>query len=158
MQSKGAASTHRYLISRLRLQVFYLWRHVLLTVPPFILWWSNLEILFVPLHRSCYFIGGLRCQAIQTEHSLYVAERTWKAVYNMRCLCFHHTTSANRAVFTARISNHRFGASNIRAVVIERKAVEAAPECCQRRKSSFQRPPLKYNFDYRSGVDSNNTL
>jgi hypothetical protein len=44
--------SHRYLISRLSLQVFYLWRHVLSTVPPFILWWSNLEILFAPLHRS----------------------------------------------------------------------------------------------------------
>jgi hypothetical protein len=40
--------THRYLMSRFSLQVFYLWRHVLLTAPPFILWWSNLEILFPP--------------------------------------------------------------------------------------------------------------
>jgi hypothetical protein len=37
--------THRYLMSRLSLHVFYLWRHVLLTASPFILWWSNLEIL-----------------------------------------------------------------------------------------------------------------
>jgi hypothetical protein len=48
---------HRYLMNRLSLQVFYLWRHVLSTAPPFILWWSNLEILFAPpspqlsLHR-----------------------------------------------------------------------------------------------------------
>jgi hypothetical protein len=39
---------HRCLRSRLSLQVFYLWRPVLSTAPPFILWWSNLEILFAP--------------------------------------------------------------------------------------------------------------
>jgi hypothetical protein len=77
---------HRYLLSRLRLQVFYLWRHVLSTAPPFILWWWNLEILFVPLHRSSPFIGGLRCQAIQTEHGPYIAERTQKAVYIVKYL------------------------------------------------------------------------
>jgi hypothetical protein len=77
---------HRYLMSRLSLQVFYLWRHVLSTAPPFILWWSNLEILFAPLHRSSPLIGGLRCQAIQTEHGLYIAERTQKAVFIVRCL------------------------------------------------------------------------
>jgi hypothetical protein len=49
---------HRYLMSRWSLQVFYLWRHVLSTAPPFVLWWSNLEILFAPpppqlsLHRK----------------------------------------------------------------------------------------------------------
>jgi hypothetical protein len=69
---------HRYLMSWLNLQVFYLWRHVLSTAPPFILWWSNLEILFAPFHRSSPFIGGLRCQAIQTEHGPYIAERTQK--------------------------------------------------------------------------------
>jgi hypothetical protein len=73
-------------MSRLNLQVFYLWRHVLSTAPPFILWGSNLEILFAPLHRSSPFIGGLRCQAIQMEHVLYIAERTQKAVYIVRCL------------------------------------------------------------------------
>jgi hypothetical protein len=78
--------THRYLISRLSLQVFYLWRHVLSKAPPFILWWSNLEILFAPLHRSSHFMGGLRCQAIQTEHGPYIAERTQKAVYIVICL------------------------------------------------------------------------
>jgi hypothetical protein len=60
---------HRYLISRLSLQVLYLWRHVLSTAPPFILWRSNLEILFAPLHRSSPFIGGLRWQAIQKKCS-----------------------------------------------------------------------------------------
>jgi hypothetical protein len=34
-----------------------------------------------PLHRSFPFIGGLRCQAIQTEHGPYKTERTQKAVY-----------------------------------------------------------------------------
>jgi hypothetical protein len=73
-------------MSRLSLQVFYLWRDVLLTAPLFILWWSNLEILFTPLHRSSPFIGELCCQAIQTEHGSYIAERTQKAVYIVRCL------------------------------------------------------------------------
>jgi hypothetical protein len=83
---------HRYLMSRLSLQVFYLWRHVSATAPPFILWWSNLEILFALLHRNSPFIGGLRCQAIQTEHGLYIAERTQKAVHIVRCLrvCLKH--------------------------------------------------------------------
>jgi hypothetical protein len=73
-------------MSRLSLQVVYLWRHVLSTVPPFILWWSNLEILFTPLHRSSPFIRGLRCQAIQMEHGPYITERIQKAVYIVRCL------------------------------------------------------------------------
>jgi hypothetical protein len=71
---------HRYLMSRLSLQVFDLRRHVLSTVSPFILWWSNLEILFAPLHGSSPFIGGLRCQAIQTEQGPCMAERTQKAM------------------------------------------------------------------------------
>jgi hypothetical protein len=77
---------HRYLMTRLSLQVVYLWRHVSSTAPPFILWWSNLEILFGPLHRSSPFIGELRCQAIQMEHGPYIAERTQNAVYIVRCL------------------------------------------------------------------------
>jgi hypothetical protein len=77
---------HRYLMTRLRLQVVYLWRHVSSTAPPFILWWSNLEILLGPLHRSSPFTGELRCQAIQMEHSPYIAERTQNAVYIVRCL------------------------------------------------------------------------
>jgi hypothetical protein len=39
-----------------------------------------------PLHRSTPFIGGLRFQAFQTEHGPYLAERTQKAVYIVRCL------------------------------------------------------------------------
>jgi hypothetical protein len=46
----------------------------------------NLEILFVPLHRSSPFIGELRCKAIQMEHGPYIAERTQNAVYIVRCL------------------------------------------------------------------------
>jgi hypothetical protein len=84
--------THRYLMSRLSLQVFYLWRHVLSTAPPFILGWSNLEILFAPLHRSSPFIRELLCQAIQTEHGPYIAERTQNAVYIVRCLWSHSIT------------------------------------------------------------------
>jgi hypothetical protein len=33
-------------------------------------------------------MDGLRCQAIQTEHGLCIAERTQKAVFIVRCLCF----------------------------------------------------------------------
>jgi hypothetical protein len=86
---------HRYLMSKLSLHVFYLWRHVLSTAPPFILWWSNLEILFAPLHRSSPFIRELRFQAIQTEHGPYMTERTQKAVYIVRCL-WHHTVHRRR--------------------------------------------------------------
>jgi hypothetical protein len=75
-------------MTRLSLQVFYLWRHVSSTATPFILWWSNLEILFGPLHRSSPFRGELRCQAIQMEHGPYIAERTQNAVYIVRCLWF----------------------------------------------------------------------
>jgi hypothetical protein len=84
---------HRYLMIRLSLQVFYLWRHVLSTALPFILWWSNLEILFALLHRSSPMKGELRCQAIQTEHGPYIAERTQKAVYIVRCLWRWHAYS-----------------------------------------------------------------
>jgi hypothetical protein len=61
---------HRYLMTRLSLQVVYLGRHVSSTAPPFILWWSNLVpvILFGPLRRKSPFLGELRCQAIQMEH------------------------------------------------------------------------------------------
>jgi hypothetical protein len=79
-------------MSRLSLQVVYLCRHVLSTAPSFILWWSNLEILFAPLHRSSPFIGGLCCQGIQTEHGPDIAERTQKEVYIVRCLCLVLTT------------------------------------------------------------------
>jgi hypothetical protein len=68
---------HRYLMTRLSLQVFYLWRNVSWTAPPLILWWSNLEILFGPLHRSSPFIEELRC---------HIAERTQKAGYIVRCV------------------------------------------------------------------------
>jgi hypothetical protein len=39
-----------------------------------------------PLHRSSPFIGGLRCQAIQTEQGPYIAKRTQKAVYVLMLL------------------------------------------------------------------------
>jgi hypothetical protein len=50
-------------MTRLSLQVVYLWRHVSSTAP-------NLELLFRPLHRNSPFTGELRCQAIQMEHGL----------------------------------------------------------------------------------------
>jgi hypothetical protein len=77
---------HRYLMTRLSLQVFYLWRHVWSTAPPLIFWWTNLEILVGPLHRNSPFIGELRCQALQMEHGPHITEKTQKAVYIVRCL------------------------------------------------------------------------
>jgi hypothetical protein len=50
-----------------------------------------LELLFAPLHRSSPSIGGLRYQAIQTEHGPYKTERTQKAVYIVKCLWEHPT-------------------------------------------------------------------
>jgi hypothetical protein len=79
----SVSCNQRYLMTRLSLQVVYLWRHVSSTVPPFILWWSNFEIIFGPLHRSSPFIGELRCQAIQMEHGPYIAERTQIAYCEM---------------------------------------------------------------------------
>jgi hypothetical protein len=38
------------------------------------------------LHRSFYCIGALRYLQIQKEHCPYIAERTRKAVYDVRCL------------------------------------------------------------------------
>jgi hypothetical protein len=50
-------------------------------------------MLFAPLYRSSPFKGGVSCQAIQTEHGLFIAERTPKAVYIVKCLwCTHHNT------------------------------------------------------------------
>jgi hypothetical protein len=74
-ESQVVKAYSRYLMTRLSLQVVYLWRHVSSTAPPFILWWWNLKILLGPLHRSSPFIGELRCQAIQMEHGLTVYSR-----------------------------------------------------------------------------------
>jgi hypothetical protein len=57
---------------------------------------QNLEILFGPLHRSSPFIGELRCQAIQTEYCLYIAERTQKAVYIVSCLWSSQSNSQQK--------------------------------------------------------------
>jgi hypothetical protein len=77
--AQNGGGIHRYLMSRLSLQVFYLWRHLSSTAPPLILWWWNLEILFGPLHRSSPFIGELRCQAIHTV--LYSRENPKRSLY-----------------------------------------------------------------------------
>jgi hypothetical protein len=82
-------------MTRLSLQVFYLWRHVSSSAPPLILWWSNSELLVGPLHRSSPFIGELRCQAIQIEHGPYITERTQKSVYFVRCLWLWATVLAD---------------------------------------------------------------
>jgi hypothetical protein len=51
-----------------------------------------------PLHRSSTFIGGLRCQAIQTERVPCIAERTQKAVYIVICLWVSRTPRAQEMV------------------------------------------------------------
>jgi hypothetical protein len=69
---------HRYLMSRLSLQVFYLWRIMYCIVDS-----AAIYIMVVifrnnicsPSHRSSPFLGGLRCQSIQTEHSPYTYSR-----------------------------------------------------------------------------------
>jgi hypothetical protein len=53
---------------------------------------QEMTLLFSQQHRISPFIGGLRCQAIQTKHSPYIAERTQKAVYIVRCLCANPAT------------------------------------------------------------------
>jgi hypothetical protein len=57
---------------------FYLWRHVLWTAPPFILWWWKFEVLFDPLRRSSSFIGGQRWQP---GHSLHIRGKGASQVY-----------------------------------------------------------------------------
>jgi hypothetical protein len=49
----------RYHMGKLPLHGLYLWRPVLSTGPPFILWWWKFEILFNPLPRSSAFLGGM---------------------------------------------------------------------------------------------------
>jgi hypothetical protein len=58
---------HRYLMTRLSLQVFFLCRHVSSTAPPLILWWSNLEILVCPLHSRSHL--SLRRRAALPSNS-----------------------------------------------------------------------------------------
>jgi hypothetical protein len=63
---------------------------------------ANLEILFAPLHRRSSFIGGLRCQAVQTEDGPYKAERTQKAVYIVRWLWIDLAFLARKHAFVWR--------------------------------------------------------
>jgi hypothetical protein len=87
-------------MTRLSLQVVYLWGHVSSTAPPFILWWSNLEILFGPLPRSSPCIGGLRCRGnANGTWSVYSRERIQKAVYIVRCLCLKPCSYFCRELF-----------------------------------------------------------
>jgi hypothetical protein len=82
-------TNHRYLMTRLSLQVFYLWRHVSATAPPPILWWSKFRNTICPpppqlsLHRR----AALSSNSNGTQH---IAERTQKAVYIVRCLWYKH--------------------------------------------------------------------
>jgi hypothetical protein len=72
---------HRYLMTRLSLQVFYLWRHVSSTAPPLILWWSNLEILFFPLHRSSSFIESCAVKQFKWNTDVYSRENPKNSLY-----------------------------------------------------------------------------
>jgi hypothetical protein len=69
---------HRYLMSRLSLQVFYLWRHVYCrhSAAIYIMVVKFRHTICPPPPQLSPFIGGLRCQAILTEHGPYIAERS----------------------------------------------------------------------------------
>jgi hypothetical protein len=113
---------HGYLMTRCSLQVVYLWRHVSSTAPPFILWWSNLELLFGPLHHSSPFIGELRCQAIQMEHGLILqrepktqsilwdvcGQRTYAMQAHFRLLCVRQAASSIYCSWFGRQTNYSF--------------------------------------------------
>jgi hypothetical protein len=60
-------TNHRYLISRLPLHGFYLWRYVLSSIVVVKIWNT-----IWPLPRSSYFLGGQRWQPIQI---LYITGR-----------------------------------------------------------------------------------
>jgi hypothetical protein len=79
----GTGLSHRYLMDRLPIHGFYLWRHILSTAPPFIFWWWKFEILFEPLPRSSPFIGGQCLQPIQMGHSLHIRGRGGSGLDNL---------------------------------------------------------------------------
>jgi hypothetical protein len=61
-------------------------------------------MLYGYLHRSSPFIGELRCQAIQMEQGPYMAERTQKAVYIVRCLwCLSHKKNHESCAFVRNV-------------------------------------------------------
>jgi hypothetical protein len=64
-------------LSRPPSRPLYLWFHVPLIAPSFILWWPETEILFDPLHRSSPYIGGQRWQPSQMGHSLHIRRSGW---------------------------------------------------------------------------------
>jgi hypothetical protein len=71
--------SHRYLMTRLSLKIVYLWRHVSSTAPPFILWWWNLEILYLPPSTVKLFKWNTLLYSKDPK-------RTQSAVYIVRCL------------------------------------------------------------------------
>jgi hypothetical protein len=78
---------HRYLMSRLSLQVFYLWRHVLSRAQPFILWWWNLEIIFALFNRNSPFIGAALSSNSNGTRSVYSRKNPKSSLqYIVRCL------------------------------------------------------------------------
>jgi hypothetical protein len=120
-QTKSRPWVHRYLMTRFRLslQVVYLWRHASSTAPPFILWWSNLEILFGLFHRSSPFIGELRYQAILMEHGLYIAERTQKSAYIVRCQCWNHVNLRFRLKNKAMLYRANFEVNSTEKLILK---------------------------------------
>jgi hypothetical protein len=74
-------------MSRLRLQGFYLWRHVLSTASPFISGsWKFRKTMCPPPPQLLLHIGWLLCRPIfqKGTQSVYITERTRKVVY---CIC-----------------------------------------------------------------------
>jgi hypothetical protein len=86
--------THRYLITRLSLQVVYLWRHVSSTAPPFILWWWNLETLLGPLHRSSPFKESWAVKLFKWNTVLYSRENPKRSLYCKMSVYWLHTVFA----------------------------------------------------------------
>jgi hypothetical protein len=73
---------YRYLMGRLLFHSFHLWRHLLSTAPPFILWWWKFDLLFDPLPGTSSFLGRQRWQPIQMEHSLQIRGRGRSRYYS----------------------------------------------------------------------------
>jgi hypothetical protein len=65
------------------LQVFYMWRQIMSTAPPFLLWWPNLEILFCPPPPQ--FLRHRRA-ALSNNSKGTQSVNTRKVVYNVRCM------------------------------------------------------------------------
>jgi hypothetical protein len=86
----------------LSLKVVYLWRHVSSTAPPFILWWSNLEILFGPLHRRSPFIGESTVKQFKWNTVLYSRENPKRSLHILWDVCVCDWCFKNKDVRQSR--------------------------------------------------------